>query len=195
MKTQMKFQKIVVFVALIASVLCLLYSLGFMTGIYDLLYEFSKENGTPKIGGANLYYEFQPFNKTLTQLSIALILLAVFLFVTQTANRRKYYVSNYVATGLCVTADIGVGIWAVVNALQLKARYVSEVDWEKLRKKIEDVYDHIIYTESTFWFDISLAVCAVLAVAAILLVINLIWKVQLMKHENQLLSGKEARYE
>ena len=49
------------------------------------------------------------------------------------------------------------------------------------------------FTKSTFWFDISKVVFAILLVAVALNVINLIWKIIVMRAEKKLLSsGKEG---
>ena len=48
------------------------------------------------------------------------------------------------------------------------------------------------YTDSTFWFDIHIAVFAVVIAAAALLVLNTIWKIRLMKQEKQLIEAGKA---
>ena len=49
------------------------------------------------------------------------------------------------------------------------------------------------YVDSTFWFDAHYAVYAVLLVVTALLLLNLIWKIRLMKAEQRLIeAGKEA---
>ena len=49
------------------------------------------------------------------------------------------------------------------------------------------------YIDSTFWFDAHYAVYAILLVVTVLLLLNLIWKIRLMKAEQRLLAaGKEA---
>ena len=49
------------------------------------------------------------------------------------------------------------------------------------------------YIDSTFWFDAHYGVYAVLLVVTVLLLLNLIWKVRLMKAEQRLIAaGKEA---
>ena len=59
-------------------------------------------------------------------------------------------------------------------------------------KKFAD-RQHTLYTESTFWFDIHVAVFAFAIIANVLLIANMIWKFQLMKEEKQLIeAGKGA---
>ncbi len=50
-----------------------------------------------------------------------------------------------------------------------------------------------VYTESTFWFDVHYFVFGILLLAAVLLILNTIWKISLMKRErNALAAGKAA---
>ena len=48
------------------------------------------------------------------------------------------------------------------------------------------------YTDSTFWFDIHYVVCILAVAAAVLLIVNFIWKKRMMRGEKELLasSGK-----
>ena len=65
------------------------------------------------------------------------------------------------------------------------------MDFEALKKFADR--QHTLYTESTFWFDVHIAVFAFAIIANILLAANLIWKFQLMNQEKQLINaGKEA---
>ena len=65
------------------------------------------------------------------------------------------------------------------------------MDFEALKKFAER--QHTLYTESTFWFDIHVAVFCFAIIANVLLIANMIWKFQLMKQEKQLIeAGKGA---
>ena len=59
-KLQMKFQKIVCFIALASGALVFIYSLGLMTDLYDSLYFMMPEVSEPeldKVAGARIYYD------------------------------------------------------------------------------------------------------------------------------------------
>ena len=114
-KKQMKLQRIFCIFALIAAALVFVYSLGMLTDLYDSLYPMMRNPDNLEetdVPGSIIYYDMQPFNHQLLISSIALILLAALLFVTNTASRRKYYIGNYIATALNVIAEVGVAVWA-----------------------------------------------------------------------------------
>jgi len=191
-KKQVTFQRIVCLLTLIAGVLFFIYSLGILTDLFDMLYTMipdPEELDSAKVEGARIYYDMQPFNQTLLRCSIGLILLSCLLFLTNTHTRRKYYIGNYIATGINVIAQGAMAIWCHLQVAAFKATYLSTVDFENLAKRLRS---RGTYTDSTFWFDIHLLVCAVALIAVVLLIVNVIWKKKMMRGEQDLLqaSGK-----
>ena len=195
-KKQMILQRVACYFLLAAAALVFIYSLGIMTDLYDMKLDYyaqdyyTVEGGQPMVQGTQVYYDMQEFNRTFTKVGIILILVALTQFVFQNHTRRKYYIANYIT----VIANTAVGIyaskWAIDNIFQYKAQFL-EIDFETL-KMFSEVFK-FYYTESTFWFDVSKAVFAVLLVAVAINVINLIWKIILMRAEKKLLSaGKEG---
>ena len=189
----MKKQKIVWFLVLAASVVVFLYSLGIMTDLYDSLYYTipNKDNlDRSRVDGARVYYDMQPFNQQFLHFGIGLILCAVLLFLTNTNTRRRYYVSNIIAVVINAAVNVYVAVWAHAQILAFKAQFL-QVDFEALKKFADR--QHTLYTESTFWFDVHVAVFAFAIIANVLLIANMIWKFQLMKEEKQLIeAGKGA---
>ena len=192
-KKQMKIQKIVCFLVLAASVVVFLYSLGIMTDLYDALYYTipNKDNlDRSRVEGARVYYDMQPFNKQFLHFGIILILCAVLLFLTNTNIRRRYYISNIIAVIINAAINVYVAIWAHGQIAGFKQQFL-QVNFEDLKKFAER--QHTLYTESTFWFDIHIAVFAFAIIANVLLIANMIWKFQLMRQEKQLIeAGKGA---
>ena len=191
-KRQMILQRITCFLLLAAAALVFIYSLGIMTDLYDSLAEVSsaEEFEFKYVEGSKIYQDMQPFNKDLTTAGIILILSAVGLFLFQTHNRRKYYVANYISIGINTVLNVGVSIWALTNVFQYKAQYLL-VDFEKLREVCE--FYPIKYIQSTFWFDISLAVFIPLLLFTLVNIGSMIWKIMLMKAEKKLIEeGKEG---
>ncbi len=191
-KKQVAFQKIVCFAALIVSALFFLYSLGLMTDLYDTLYTMipnPKNLDSAKVAGARIYYDMQPFNRTLLRTSIGMILLACILFITNTHSRRKYYASNVVATVINVAAELAMAVWCHIQVNIFREQYLSTVDFASLEKRLARLGT---YTDSTFWFDIHYVVCILAVAAAVLLIVNFIWKKKMMQGEKELLasSGK-----
>ena len=191
-KKQVSFQKIVCLISLVAGALVFVYSLGLLTDLFDTLYSMIPNPNnldSAKVEGARIYYDMQPFNKALLQCSIGMILLSCVLFLTNTHSRRKYYIGNAVATALNVVAECAMAVWCHIQVTAFKAQYLTTVDFAELEKRLSR---RGTYTDSTFWFDIHYLVCGVAILAAVLLIVNFVWKKKMMQEEQKLLrsSGK-----
>ena len=193
-KKQIKCQKLLCILAIIACAITFLYALGLMTDLYDALYSTMRnpyDLTETDVPGSILYYDMQDFNRSLLKFSIGLILLACLLFLTQTHARRKYYVGNYVSVGLYAAAAVAYTVWAHAQIERYKAAFLTQVDFEALKKQAKMWKND--YVDSNFWFDAHYAVYAILLVVTALLLVNLIWKIRLMKAEQRLIeAGKEA---
>lgn len=195
-KKQLVFQKIVCFAVLAASALVFLYSLGIVTDLYDSLY-YTMRNPDDfydtKVAGSIIYYDIQGFNKNLVKAALLSVLASCFLFITNTHIRRRYYVSNYVIIGIQTALSAAMGIWAVMNIAAYKTQFLTTVDFEALKEQSERFPAFIKYTESTFCFDIGFVVMGLSMLFAALMLINLIWKIRLMKAEKNLLAQGSDR--
>ena len=183
-KTQIKFQRILCLVALICAALTFVYALGIMTDVYNLYGPLGLP--VPEVKGASLYSDMQPFNKSLIAVSIAFILVAVVLFITNTHTRRKYYIGNYVAVGLYAAASLATTVWAYINISTFRAQYL-QVDFVALKQWAELWKQS--YSDSTFWFDIGYVIFGLTIVTSALLVFNLFWKASLVKQEKALIEA------
>ena len=186
-KKQLTFQRIVCFAALVVGALFFVYSLGILTDLFDMLYnQIPNPNNldSEKVKGARIYYSMQPFNRTLLRASIGMIVLSCLLFLTNTHSRRKYYVGNAVATAINAAAEAAMAIWCHIQVNAFKAEYLSTVDFENLQKRLSR---YGTFTDSTFWFDIHYLVCILAVCAAVLLIVNFVWKKKLMRGEQELL--------
>lgn len=182
-KKQLTVQKVLCLAAIIVSALVFLYSLGIMTDLYDSLYDTMRNPNNlfkTDVEGSIVYYNMQEFNRMFTIDSIGVILLAVLLFITNTHKRRRYYIGNYVATGLFTAGAIAISIFGH-NYIQIFKQQFLQVDFAALKEHAETW--GTLYTESTFWFDIHYLVFGLLLCVAALLVCNAIWKMRLMKAE------------
>ena len=192
-KKQVKLQKLLCLALLIISALIFIYSLGIMTDLYDALYSTirsAKNLDRSTVTGSRVYYDMQDFNKLFLKLSIGMILLCVVLFITNTHNRRKYYIGNYCAIGLVTAGAAGMSVWAHGQIEIYKAQFLS-INFEELAVHAEK--RQTLYTESTFWFDIHYVLFGLLLIGVIALIACTIWKCKLMKEERTLIaSGKGA---
>ncbi|MCH5208589.1 MAG: hypothetical protein J1F04_06865 [Oscillospiraceae bacterium] len=201
-KKQMIFQRVVCYVVLAASALVFIYSLGLMTDIYgslasaiDLdLSKYDKETGEiieyyEEIKGAVIYYDMQEFNSQLTMVGIGLILVSLVLFVFCTHSRRRYYVGNFFSVAISVIACGVSAFWALPIVEKYKQQFLTTVDFEQMKDYAERMNRN--YTDSTFWFDIGYVVFAVLALANILLIVNLVLKLVLMNGEKKTIGSRK----
>lgn len=193
-KKQMRFQKIVCLICIIAAAVAFIYALGISTDLYDSLYNTMTNKNDPhktKVEGSWIYYDMQDFNRSFVNMAIVLILLACLLFIMNTQTRRKYYITNYVSIGLYSAGTLGVTFWALSNIIAFKNQYLTTVDFEALKEYAEMGF--VKYSDSTFWFDLGFVVAALCIGSVAALVYNMVWKINLMKAENKLIAeGKEA---
>jgi len=203
-KKQMTVQKVICLLSVIASVVMFVYSLGLMTDVYgDLKYplndsriEQARKEFYPDVAkgtdfiGIGIYEALDAFNRDLLMVAIGLILLSVLLYITNTASRRKYYIGNYFAVGVNAAANVAASVWVHTQVQAFRAQYVAmdlrAIEWiynEKLKSA---------YAQSTFWFDAHYVVIALSILASVLLILNVIWKIQLMKEEKKLIDEGKA---
>lgn len=193
-KKQLRFQKFACLFSIIAAAISFLYALGIMTDIYDSLYPtMMNPNDLTQtfVPGSIIYYDMQDFNKLFVNLSIGLILLACLLMITNTQIRRRYYIGNYVAVGAYSAATLGVTIWSHVQISAFKTQYLTTVDFEALKSFAEQWGK--TYIESTFWLDLHYLVALIAVASVAALIGNTVWKVAMMRGEQQLIAeGKEV---
>lgn len=209
MKTQMKFQKYICLAMLIMGALCLAYAFFYLTGSMADLGQ-TKTAGDPGSGiqfqhpkawelaegkyGYDLYVQIQPFNDALMYCGIVMVLTAVLLYITACNKRRNYYITNYIATGVCAGGNIVISIVLMAMNASWRSKFLN-VDfegWYAYNKKTfidADMAESVHYSESTLWFDLGFVVYALMIVASLLLILNLVWKILLMQGEKKLLSG------
>ena len=188
-KKQVKLQKILCLALLIVSAMIFIYSLGIMTDLYDALYSTirsAKNLDKSTVTGSRVYYDMQDFNKLFLKLSIGMILLCVILFITNTHNRRKYYIGNYCSIALTAAGGTAFAVWAHGQIETYKAQFLN-INFEELAAHAAK--RKTLYTESTFWFDIHYLLFGLLLVCIVLLAANAIWKRNLMKEEQALIAG------
>lgn len=188
-KKQMVYQKIVCILALIASVLVFFSSLGLSTDLYDalsrtILYPDYDLEAT-SVAGSRVYYDMFGFNSAFTKASIAMILITLILFITNTHTRRKYYIGNYIAVGLTSAAAIGISVWSIPQIADFKTQFQNNVDFEALKTFSKDWGTLYIGREDTFWFDITYVIFGFLLLTTLLLILNACFKTVLMKAEKR----------
>ncbi len=184
----MRFQKILMLVTLVVAALSFVYALSFCGGtIYQYNSLYDQINKVEEVEGAEaLFLASQKYNDILIGLSVAFIVIVALNFVMASQSRRNYYVTNYVS--IILTA-----VYAVVFAILLLV-FVSNtfslfaaIDKEVAEFEYSLVMDDFKYSVVNFILGYLMA--ALMIVNAVVLVLNLVWKIKLMKGEKQLLKG------
>ena len=193
-KKQLRFQKIICMLCLIAAAVTFVYSLGILTDIYDGLYlatDPKKPTVDGKVAGATIYYQMQTFNSQFVNFGLVLILLGALLFVMNTHIRRKYYIGNYVSVGLFSVASIACVVWSHLQITAFRFQYLNTVDFEALKELCE--MKNKPFIKSTLMLDLHYVVAVLLLLSAAGLVYNTVWKVRMMREEDALIkAGEEA---
>lgn len=189
-RKQMKLQRILCILMIAASVLVFIYALGYMTDAYDMIYVLRESYKTDEI--KQFLTDMDLFDRDLVRAGIGMILISLTLLLTNTHIRRRYYIGNYCATGLTAAAACTLAAWGHTQVAALKARYLSGIiDFEVVKSWADRNARNggrSVYTDSTFWFDVHWFVFGILLIAAVLLILNAIWKITLMKRESQALA-------
>lgn len=184
----MRFQKILMLVTLVVAALSFVYALSFCGGtVYQYNSLYDQINKVEEVEGAEaLFLASQKYNDILIGLSVAFIVIVALNFVMASQSRRNYYVTNYVS--IILTA-----VYAVVFAILLLV-FVSNtfslfaaIDKEVAEFEYSLVMDDFKYSVVNFILGYLMA--ALMIVNAVILVLNLVWKIKLMKGEKQLLKG------
>ncbi|MDR1705776.1 MAG: hypothetical protein LBS19_13985 [Clostridiales bacterium] len=172
-KTQMLFQKIVIFGCIAIGALTLVYSLGFSTDIYSLFYHSDPTSGLFYVPGAEMYFTVQPYNRELFTHSVLFICVAVTLFMTLTHRRRLYYISNFV-TSLGFSSFSGfLGFRLFAKATEYIDLY-KQVDFEKMEQVTTMMKMELV--NSTLMLDLGRIFAVLLIIWAALTVFNLVFK-------------------
>lgn len=184
---------------LIMGAITLLYAFFYCTGslaelgqVIDTINHVSDFTASPGKYDALFYNDIQGFNNVLMWFGLIMVILAVTLFITASHKRRNYYISNYVAIGVCAGGNFIISLIAMIMNASWRAAFLN-VDFEAWYQSEMDFSggdpNLMHYGDSTIWFDIGFVVYILMMVVAVLLILNLLWKIKLMKGERKLLDG------
>ena len=193
-KKQLKIQKFICLLCIVAAALTFVYALGVITDIEEALRTTMRNPLKPtqtKVEGSWIFYDMQPFNKQFVNGAIVPILLACLLYVTNTHTRRKYYITNYLAVGAYSVVTIDLGLWAHREIEKFAEQYMTTINFEQLKEYSEMMGTP--YLDNTNMLDLHIWVLGIAIMSVVALIGCTIWKVILMRSEEKLLAaGKEA---
>ena len=181
-------------VSLVISALTFVFAMAFLTGgMGEVTYYLSVTGGvtTDLINCQKFVTASQDFVSTLEILSIVFILVAVFLLATASGTRRNYYITNYIAVGLFVAYALFIGIYILINVLQIQGLYLNEIDWTKALGEAAKA-DHPL-SKNVIGFGLGYAAFVIVLLDAIAVTLSTVWKVLLMKGEKNLLAASAAK--
>lgn len=197
MKTQMRVQKILMLVTLILSALTIVYAFSFCTG--GMSYAFSARSGEfgaypdDPINADALFDFVQPFNTMFIILCIVYLCTVALLYFFSCNSRRNYYITNYIAIGICVVYSLVFAIYSfimigIANGLfnNLDFDMFYELFISKTQYASEGVDN---YSDSRAIFIIGYILFSLVVIDVAALVLNTIWKIKLMKGEKALLEN------
>lgn len=195
MKTQIKFQKILALVTLITAALTFIYALIFFSGNLSgdglMFYLGRNEVDGYYTGADGFLLPAQTFVGTLIGLGIAFIIVAAAQYLTATASRRNYYVSNYVSSGLAILTGAVIALFGIIYLSILVSEFYA-IDWAELQELIEGLKaTHNPYkevTQSPAMFILGYVMFMIVLADAAAWALNLVWKIKLMRGEKELLS-------
>ncbi len=191
-RKQLRFQKIICLLCVIAAAVTFVYSLGILTDIYDGLYlatDPKKPTDDGRVAGSTIYYQMQTFNSQFVTFSLILILLGALLFVMNTNIRRKYYIGNYVSIALYSVATVACVVWSHIQITAFRFQYLTTVDFEALKELCE--LKNKPFVKSTLMLDLHYVVGAFALICVAGLVANMIWKIKMMRAEDALIKAGE----
>ena len=212
-RKQMMFQRLLCILMIVVSVVVFIYALGFMTDANDMIasaalgYEPDhNESDEVKAEIARKKEPLRPFleqmnlfNRDFVRAAIGLILVSLILLLTNTHTRRKYYISNFIATLVNACTAVVISVWAHGRITSLKNEYYSgKIDFEFIKMTCDDFVNNRdvksvnVYTESAFWFDVHYYIFGALLLLAAILILNAVWKSFLMKNEKHALATGKA---
>ena len=222
-KSQMRCQKILCFVCLILAALMFVYSLGYITSYYELLsFTVDKDIGYDyqKVEGVLFYWDLQTvisyeeveiydeydnflgtetkeirqvgFVDQLVVVAIIGIVVALTLYITNTQKRRLYYIGNYISTGLFAGYNIGVSAWVMARITYFYSQF-KNINFEQLEQFCKVNNKPFDINGPKITTILGYVLCIALILAAIAIVLNLVWKLMLQKREHNMLQQSSVQ--
>lgn len=209
MKTQMRFQKILMYVSLAVAALTFVFGLAFLTGSLGKATHYIDHIGAVEIDYINAK-EFITVSQSMTgnliTMGIVFIILAALLFITSCHSRRKYYITNYIAVGLFVAFALVVFVYILIMVITVSDLFLNGIAWESgtnltqfgycnVADQFVNFAEYPIERTDTITFTLGYIMAVFVLIDAVLVCLSTVWKVLLMKGEKRLLGGSAAKAE
>lgn len=190
MKTQMRFQKILMIITILVGALGAVYGLIFSSGSFSQISWITDE--IEEVG--NCFKLIQSTNDTLFVAGIVFVVVSIVPMIAACQKRRNYYITNYIAIGIVIAMQLIYIIIVIICASKCLSAF-NALDFEEA-KATYDMYNFNVQfgeLSATPWTPIfGFALIGVIVVDMVFLVLNVVWKVVLMRGEKKLLEqGKQ----
>ncbi|MCM1545421.1 MAG: hypothetical protein NC033_00125 [Clostridiales bacterium] len=190
MKTQMRFQKILMIVTVIIGALGAVYGLIFCSGSFAQI-QWIKAGSQALTDCVNTV---QSTTDVLFAVGIAFVVISVLPIIAACQKRRNYYITNYIAIGIVVAFQLAYIIIVIICISNCVSAF-DKIDFAAAKDLYTDMTFNSQYGElsATPWTPIfGYVFIGLIAVDMVALVLNLVWKIFLMKGEKKLLEqGKD----
>ncbi|MCD8208561.1 MAG: hypothetical protein LUD72_11530 [Bacteroidales bacterium] len=201
----MKFQKWLCLCLIIVGALMIVYACLWKTGMLAALgtnLDMTKgrvstnyEEQGMDMSDALIFFDTESYNTAIFWLGIVSLLAACLLYVFANHKRRNYYLGNYVMSVFVAVVDFAVALVTVIfNSIYLNdligikndATFMENWEWGA------KTYESVTMSTSNGMFAFGYIVCALLIAGAVFLILNMLWKRNLMRGEKQLLERSFA---
>lgn len=177
-------------VTLIIAALSILYALIFCSGILiqvgyvGIMGDYA--------AGKLVQTRSQKFSDMFLILGIVLVLTVVLMMIMGCGKRRKYYITNYVATGIYVVFALVFAVLLVVSVVNVQAA-LNGVDMAEVKELYEGAASYYgKWNDSTWMLTLGYVYMGILLVNIAVVILNLVWKIKLMQGEKALLEAGVA---
>lgn len=199
----MKFQKILALVSLITAALAVVLSLCFCSGVLNGIINYSSDYaGYDEYGVDNLYNFSQGINTGILIMAIVFLLGTVLLYVMGCNKRRNYYATNYVAIGVYAAIAFAFVIFMIIVCAMCFV-YMGQIDfaaWKEYESEMEmGIGGELVYSHNRYYsrncatMVLGILLSVVVIAEIVVWILNLIWKIKLMKGEKALLAQGVAQ--
>lgn len=193
MKAQMKFQKILSLLSIIVAAVVFIYALSFFTGNLNSVLHYKSTDVDGLYDGADKFISMgQSFVDALEIICIVLFVVIAVTYIMGCNSRRNYYITNYIAVGAIITMTAFVALFGLIYLFVLMAEYYGGIDWAGM-ERVQLSYSYKPefkdkVAQSPVMFIIGIIVFLIVAANCVAWVLNLIWKIKLMRGEKALLA-------
>ena len=188
----MRFQKILMTVTLVIAALSIVYALIFCSGTLNQVGSVWEYLTDTQAAGYQVYSRSQAFSDNFLILGVVLVLTVVLMMIMGCHTRRKYYITNYVAIGIFVVYVLVFAVLLVVNVVGIQSA-LSGVDMAEAKEIYEEATSlYGGWNEGTWMLTLGYVYMAILLIDAVVVVLNLVWKIKLMQGEQALLQSGVA---